>query len=161
MSLAFFQFSETSPSAAGTTASSQQILQVAPTYPAGVAAPLDDYDALDITAQLTGATGGTLDIYLQTSLDGGNTWTDSVHFAQLANGAAAVVYRTCITHLSQPTSAAPVTVGQGLNPILAVSTAVQGGWGDRARLVMVAGSGTTAGAVVKVTIAPQRARIEN
>lgn len=159
MPLAHYTFSETSPAAAGTAASSNAISAVAASYPAGVAAPLDDYDALDITAVLKGATGGTLDVYIQTSLDGGVTWTDSVHFPQLAAGASQVIYRTSITHLAQPTSAAPVVVGQGLNPALAVNVSVQGGWGDRARLVMVAGSGTSAGAVVSVTVAAQRPRV--
>ena len=149
---AFFQFSETSPAAAGTAASSQPILQTSASYPAGTAAPLDEYLALDVTAKLVGATGGTLDVYLQTSLDGGNTWTDSVHFPQLANGAAAIIYRTCTTNLG----ATSTVVGQGLSPALAAGVAIQGGWGDRARLVMVAGSGTSAGAAVQVTVMVQR-----
>lgn len=155
--LAHWQFNEVSPAAPGTAASSVAVANAGNFLPAGVAGPLDDYDAIDVVAELVGATGGTLDVYLQTSLDGGLNWFDSIHFTQLASGGAAVVYRTSITHLAQPTSAAPVAVGKNLSPALAAATAVQGGWGNRARLVMVAGSGTSVGAAIKVTIAGQRA----
>jgi hypothetical protein len=39
--------------------------------PAGVAGILDDYVALDVAAEITGGQNGTLDVYLQTSTDGG------------------------------------------------------------------------------------------
>jgi hypothetical protein len=124
--------------------------------PAGVCGPLDDFDAVDLAIELVGATGGTLDVYVQSSLDQGLTWYDSVHAPQLAAGAGAVIYRTSLTHFAQPASAAPVAIGKNLSPALAANVAVQGGWGDRIRLVFVAGSSTTAGAAVKVTVAAQR-----
>jgi hypothetical protein len=51
-------------------------------------ANLDDCEALTIVLDLRGGTGGTLDVYLQTSHDGGTTWFDYAHAAQLASGAA-------------------------------------------------------------------------
>ena len=159
--LAWFQFNETSPAAAGTAASSSAVMSAASYLPPGVAGPLDDGEALDIVAELVGATNGTLDIYLQTSLDDGLTWYDSVHFVQLAGSAAAIIYRTTISHIVQPTTALPVPVGKNLNPVLtSANGTVQGSWGTRCRLVFVAGSGTSAGAAVKVTVGVQRPRLE-
>jgi hypothetical protein len=37
---------------------------------------LSDCDIIRVYATLQGATGGTLDVYLQTSFDGGTTWYD-------------------------------------------------------------------------------------
>lgn len=153
--LACFIFSETSPSAPGTAASSQPVTSAASYLAAGIAGPLDDFDAVDVAAQLAGATGGSLDVYVQSSVDGVN-WYDSIHFPTLANGAAAISYRTAVTHLGQPTSAAPVAIGKNLSPALAAGTTVQGGWGDRLRLLMVAGTGTTAGSAIKVFVTAQR-----
>lgn len=154
--LGSFVLTETTPAAPGTVASAAAWTSAGSFLPAGQAGPLGDFDAIDIVAELVGATGGTLDVYVQTSLDEGATWYDSVHFTQLASGGAAAIYRTAVTHFAQPSSAAPVAVGKNLSPALAASTTVQGGWGNRARLVYVAGSGTTAGAAIKVTIAAQR-----
>lgn len=150
-----FIFVETSPSAAGTVASSQPVQNVTAPYPNGVASPIDDSDALDVFAELVGATGGTLDVYVQSSPDGGNNWTEVVHFPQLAGGAAAIKYQAPISLFTNATT--PVVVGKNLAPALATNTVVNGAYSDRLRLLFVAGSGTTAGAAVRVTVTPQRA----
>lgn len=147
-------FAETSPSSAATAASSQAITQVSGGYPPGVAAPLDDSDACDVAADLVGATGGTLDVYMQMSPDGGPNWYDIIHFPQLANGAAAIKYQAPISLFTNLTQ--PVVVGKNLAPALSSNTIVNGAYGDRLRLLMVAGSGTTVGAAVKVTVMSQR-----
>lgn len=153
--LATYIFNETSPAAPGTSASSQPVESSASWAASGVAAGiLDDADALDISADLVGATGGTLDIYVQYSPDTGRNWYDLAHFPQLAAGAAAVKYRFGVGLIA--TASAPVVVGKNLSPALAASTVVQGPWGDRLRLVFVAGASTTAGAPVRVTIAAMR-----
>lgn len=154
--LATFILQETTPAAPGTAASAVAWTSAGSFLPAGVAGPLGDYDAIDIVAELVGATGGTLDVYVQTSHDGGQTWYDSVHFTQLTASGSAAIWRTSVTHFAQPSSAAPVAVGKNLSPALAANTTVQGGWGDRARLVYVAGSGTSAGASIRVTVSAQR-----
>lgn len=151
-----FIFSETSPAAAGTAASSKPVSSAASYLAAGIAGPLDDALGIQITAVLVGSTGGTLDVYIQISPDDGGHWFDAVHFAQLAGGAAAVTYSTNISSISQPISAAPVVVGSALTPALAVATTVQGLGFNRMRLVMVAGTGTSAGAAVTVYVVPQR-----
>jgi hypothetical protein len=124
---------------------------------AGVAGPLDDYDSIGIDADLVGATGGTLDVYLQSSPDQGVNWYDIVHWTQLLSGAAAVKYSSPI---SQSTSTSTATaVGKNLSPSLNQGTVVNGAFSDRMRLVMVAGSGTTVGAPVVVRLSPQRSRL--
>lgn len=151
--LCILTFNETSPSAPGTAASSQFVSTSA--GPPGVATQqLDDYQAVSIEANLIGATGGTLDVYVQISTDMGTTWYDYVHYTQLANGASAISYVSSCASGAQNLSLA--TIGKNLNPALAAGTAVGGAWGDRFRLVMVAGSGTTVGAPVQVRIIGQR-----
>jgi len=157
--LQHFIFSETSPAAPGTSVSSQAVQSSASYLPAGVVGPLDDGGSVDILAQLVGATGGTLDVYMQSSSDNGQTWQDRVHFAQLAAGAAAISYGVTLTAFGQPTSAAPVQIGTGTTPMLSAGTYLQGIGFDRMRLVLVAGTGTTAGAAVKIQLTVQRPRI--
>jgi hypothetical protein len=152
-----FIFAETSPSAPGTAASSQYVQSAASYLAAGIAGPLDESFGIQITAVLKGATGGTLDVYIQTSPNDGVTWVDAVHFPQLAAGAASVLYVATLSAISQPASASPVVVGAGLSPALAANTVVQGLGFNRLRLLFVAGSGTTAGAPISAYVIPQRA----
>src|ERR1700722_8289834 len=105
--LAQFTFSETSPAAASTTAVSSQAVSSAASWAApGVAAPLDDAVVVDVLATLQGATGGTLDIYVQVSGDDG-IWRDAIHFAQLAAGAASITYQASLTSRAQATVDTP------------------------------------------------------
>ena len=155
--LSTFIFSETTPAAAGTAASSQPVSSSDGHLASGVAGYLNDAESIDVFADLVGATGGTLDVYLQVSPDGnGAEWYDALHFPQLASGASAISYRASLSKFTQPTSAAPVVVGKGLSPALAATTVVQGVSLDRVRLVFVAGSGTTAGAAAVVTVSANR-----
>jgi len=159
MPLANFVFIETSPSASGTAASSQPVSGgVSQGIPNGVCGLLDDYEALNVVAELQGATGGTLDVYVQYSTDEGQTWYDVIHYPQLAAAAAAIIYSAPISNTT--TTAAPVVIGKNLSPALTTApSVVNGAFTDRLRLVMKAGAGTSAGAPVKVSIVPQRARI--
>lgn len=149
-------FAETSPAAPGTAASS--VALVGSSGAAGVASsqPIDltEFSSLSVTAALVGATGGPLDVYLQTSFDGGTTWVDYAHYPQLAALSAAVKYAFTTSMNAQ--NAAPVVVGNNTTPALAANTVVGGAWGDRFRLLMVAGASTTAGAAVSVTLSFSR-----
>lgn len=146
-------FAETSPASAGSAASSQAVVNS--TGVAGIASGLLDVsEHLFVLAQLVGATGGTLDVYIQTSPDLGTTWVDWAHFPQLAAGAAAIKYAFTVSKGSQLLT--PTVVGVNNSPALAVNTVV-GGWGDRFRLWMVAGASTSAGAAVNVKITGSRA----
>lgn len=149
-------WNETSPAAAGTAASSQTVTGSSGAAGVGMLSPvsLEAFNSLNIVAQLVGATGGTLDVHVQFSPDGGTTWVDFIHFPQLLGSASAVKYAAAVSQSGQ--TSAPIVVGTNLNPALAANTVVGGAWGDQLRLVMVAGSGTSAGAAVKVTVAAQR-----
>jgi hypothetical protein len=131
----------TSPSSATTTAFTP-------------ATGLGGYRSMAVYAALQGGTGGTLDVYVQISPDGGTTWVDYAHFAQLAAGAAQVFRLFTVSKAGQQTAIA--TVGTGTSPALAASTVVGGDWGDRLRVVAVAGAGTTAGAAqtIKCVLTP-------
>jgi hypothetical protein len=110
---------------------------------------LGNYDSLQIVADLVGATGGTLDVYLQTSPDGGTTWYDYAHFPQLLAAAAAIRY---MVNVSSRTTSSIVVVGKGTTPALALNTVVGGTWGDRLRALYVAGAATSAGAAITISI---------
>lgn len=157
MSRASFIFVEMSPSAPGTAASSQPVQSAASYLPGGVAGPMQDFDAVDVIAEIKGATGGTLQIYVQSSPDDGASWYDMVAFPSVGAGATIAYYKAPISNTT--TTASPVLVGKNLTPALINSSTagvVNGAFTDRMRLVMVAGSGTSAGAQVVVKLAPQR-----
>ena len=157
MTIGNFIFSETSPAAPGTAASVGPVQNAGSYMAAGLAGPLDDYDSIGVVAELVGATGGTLDVYLQSSQDAGISWFDVIHWTQLAGGGAAVKWSSPISQAT--TTSVPIAVGKNLSPALAANVVVNGAFSDRFRLVMVAGSGTSVGAAVVVRICPQRSRI--
>ena len=128
----------TSPAAASTAAGTSYALG------------LDACDSLTIVGSLLGATGGTLDVYVQTSWDEGTTWYDFLHFTQLAGGAAAVNYAYHVSRASERTTI--TTLGSATTPALTAGVIMAGGWGDRMRLVFVAGVGTAAGAAQTVRV---------
>lgn len=109
---------------------------------------MDRFDAGTIVAELVGATGGTLDIYLQQYDASDGTWYDYLHFAQLASGAAAIIKSIPITRTSQRT--ATVTIGKNNAPALALDTCIGGDFGDRLRAWYVPGATTTVGAAIKI-----------
>lgn len=152
-----FVFSETSPNAAGNAASSQSVTNTFVGLPAGVLGFVDDYESLDVAAEIQGATGGTLDVYLQVSPDQGLNWYDVIHWAQATAGSAVKYYQAPLSQATNTT--APVQVGKNLAPALGAGVAVNGAFTDRMRLVMVAGTGTTLGVAVVVRICAQRMRI--
>lgn len=116
---------------------------------------LDEYDALMIVATLQGATGGTLDIYLQVNpSDDGATWVDYAHFPQLTAAAAATTKVWSVAKAAQVTTLA--TVGRDLTPALPANTVLGGPWGRQMRAIAVAGVGTSAGAQQSITIMGQR-----
>lgn len=115
-----------------------------------LAVGLDECESLTIIGALVGHTGGTLDVYIQTSFDAGTTWYDYAHFTQLASGAAAIRYGW---HVSRATGQTTVlTLGTGSTVALAAGAILGGGWGNQMRLVTVGGVGTSAGAAQTVHI---------
>ncbi|HTJ17815.1 MAG TPA: hypothetical protein VL494_13640 [Steroidobacteraceae bacterium] len=135
-----FTISDTTPAAASTAVSTLSVTG------------LSLFPYLRVDADLIGATGGTLDIYLQRLIKP-NAWADWLHFAQLASGASAIRYSaiachalsTTITTNNRGTDAAP-----GVS--LAAATFVGGHPGDVVRAVYVAGASTSAGAAITIDI---------
>jgi len=109
----------------------------------------DAVEGICVVATLTGATGGTLDVYLQTTYDG-TTWVDFAHFAQLAGGAAATIKAFAVTRGA--TQATITTVGVNGAPALAANTVLSGMLGKSIRAVYTAGAGTAAGAAQVIRI---------
>lgn len=147
---------------AGTAASSQVVTgSLSAGIPPGVAGLFDDYDSVDVAAEINANTGGTLAVYLQVSPDGGINWYDVVAW-QIAPAASGVKYFQSPLSLATTTSSA-VQVGKNLSPALAsstsTSTVVNGAFTDRCRLVMVSGSGTSVGGAVIVRLCAQRGRL--
>src|SRR5690606_37920398 len=103
-----------------------------------------------IDADLVGATGGTLDVYLQREV-AADEWRDWLHLPQLSAAAQAISYTV-------PFAADPdiYTVGTGdadtATPALAADTFVGGHPGDKLRAVYVAGEDTFEGAEITIRI---------
>lgn len=114
---------------------------------------LDRYSHVDVYALLVGATNGTLDVYIQTSYDG-TTYFDVAHFAQLASGAAAIIYQA--TFPSVRVAAAPIVVGSNTTSALAAGAATGARLGRKTRIRTVSGVGTTAGAALSFHFIPTK-----
>jgi hypothetical protein len=114
-------------------------------------AMLSRADLLTIDATLTGATGGTLDVYLQRKL-ASDKWRDLVHFAQLAAGAAAKHYSFTINGTTATIS--DVGGGSDATPGVALAAGAVSNVppGGDIRVVFVAGASTSAGASQSITI---------
>ncbi len=108
------------------------------------------YRSMCIESTLQGATGGALDVVIQVSYDKGVTWSEYVRYTQLAAAAASIVYVT--THSRAVGVAAPVVIGKGTTPTITVNTCRAGEWGDRMRVLFVAGASTSAGAVQTIRV---------
>ncbi len=117
---------------------------------------LQQYDGLRIVASLIGATGGTLDVYLQTSVDG-TTWYDYAHYAQLAAAAGAATLAFTVTRSAQQASI--TAIGSNASPALAANSVIGGDFGDRMRAICVAGAGTSVGALTTINITGVHRRV--
>ncbi len=110
------------------------------------------YEAITFVASLIGATGGTLDVYIQHSPDN-VTWYDYAHFPQLAAAAGAVYYslspalNNVITTIGAPTATAATAT-----PAIAAGACAGGHWFEWLRVVYVAGVSTSAGAVTSIKV---------
>src|SRR6185312_14741433 len=117
---------------------------------------LSRFSFFQFDAFLQGATGGTLDIYLQRSVfnaAGANVWIDWCHFTQFAAGGAAAVYT--LSTIGSSSIATVGTLSDDLTTgslVLAANTFVGGHPGDKVRIVAVAGASTSAGAAQTVYI---------
>ncbi len=106
------------------------------------------YDSFVVVAELAGVGGITCDVWIEESWDGTN-WFEVGHFAQLAAGAAAIVYR-----LSPTLDATVRTVAKNAttNGTLAAGTFCGGPWGPQLRLVSRTGAGSPSGGTITQTV---------
>lgn len=111
---------------------------------------LGGYRSMRVEASLQGATGGTLDVFLEISVDHGVTWTEYIHWTQFAAAGAAKRFSSAHSRSQSQTTIADTSVA------LAANTARDGEWGHVFRLKYIAGAGTSAGAaqIVKITLSP-------
>lgn len=101
----------------------------------------------------TGATGGPLDIYVQSSIDNGVTWYDVAHLPQLAAAAALARYTFSLTRGYRQASVAPNAANTNSGtPALAANTVIPDNLGNALRVIVVAGALTTAGTTVTAKV---------
>lgn len=130
--------SDTSPAAVGTAVSAVSVQR------------LEAFSDIIVVATLIGATGDTLDVYLQREL-ATNVWADWVHFAQVGAGAGAASY---VIHPDRTNTITATGVGTTAAPgvALAVNTCAGGHPGSVVRAVYVAAASTSAGATQTIRI---------
>lgn len=133
-----FRLGEDSPDTASTVAGST------------VAEGLDRFTSLNVYAEIKGAEGGSLNVYLQTSPDLGTTWVDYAAFPLAAADAPVAIYTFTLSRGAQ--QVAMTTVGKNLLPALAANGVLGGEFGDRMRVVFKANVGTTRGDTQVITI---------
>jgi hypothetical protein len=113
------------------------------------------YEDITFLATLTGATGGTLDVYVQHSADGVD-WYDYVHFSQLAPAAAAATYSYPPALNDNIVAVGKGTAGSAGPLTLPPGTVAGGRCHDQLRTVFVAGASTSAGAAQVVNVLATR-----
>ena len=129
----------TSPTSATTTAGTQQI-------DIGRSA-----QRIQLLASTLGATGGSLDLFVQTT-DTPNTeasWVDFAHFDTISAAAAAAKQLLSTTKQSQEQP--PLVIGASTTPLLDPGI-VPGGWKRYLRLCFKANASTSAGAAQSVEV---------
>jgi hypothetical protein len=110
-----------------------------------------------IDATIIGGTGGVVDAWLQRKIEGVDAWRDWIRFPQVAAAttkrySVQVMSSTTIHDVSEGTTASPGT------PTIAANTSVGGHPGDKVRLVVTAGAGTSAGATQTIRVSGWQTR---
>lgn len=140
MATATYTVTGTTPNAAGTA-------QVGSSAFTG----LDYFSTVTIVGQLQGATGGTLNLYIQSSLDG-VIWYDVVAYAQLAAGAAALRNVVTLNRGFRGTPGITTVNAASGTPSLTANSVNADCLGTYLRLMATAGAGTSAGQTITLTI---------
>jgi hypothetical protein len=111
---------------------------------------LDAFSKCVVYAKLAGATGGVLDVYLQSSTAQGaaGTWYDVAHWTQLT---AAAAQAGSVVTLTRATQALTTVNVADATPVLAANTFLTGALGNALRVVYVAGASTSAGAAETIS----------
>lgn len=130
-------FTATSPAAPGT------VVSTTPATQTGM------FTSCSFVVTDQGATGGTLDIFIQTFFksQAGGFWVDVAHLPQVAAGAGAATFAFVLTRWSSAAAAITASLNTASGtPALAANTVVNGVLGYQLRLVLKAGAGTSLGA---------------
>lgn len=144
-------YSGTSPAAPST------VLPVTTKGGDGLIVGLGQSSVCVVDALIQGATGGPLDIYLQSSTDalqdGTGSWYDVIHYTQLAAAGAQVRWIATLSRGFNKIAAAPNAANPlDGTPTLAVNTLIPDALGNALRVVLVAGALTTAGATQRIKL---------
>jgi len=115
-------------------------------------AGLDKFNTIEITAEITGNTGGTLDVYVQRYDDGNDQWVDWIHFPQRSAGAAIIRYAVSGSAPSSTIQA----VGVALSPALSANAAAGGHPGSAIRCIATSGASTTSGGAIVISVRGRR-----
>jgi hypothetical protein len=111
-----------------------------------------------IDALIVAPAVGTLDVVVQSSVDadqaGNGNWYDILRFPQALAAAAAIRYVATLSRGFNKVVAAPSLTGDssGGTLTLAVNTVIPDALGIALRVVLVAGVGTSVGAVQRITV---------
>lgn len=141
-------FTGTTPAAPGTAILGQLQPNISLNgTPNFVETNMNKFESMAINCIRQGATGGTLDIYIQASYDEGVTWTDIGHYTQLA--AAGSQVQDLVTYTRYQGTITPVITGDAA---IASNTFIQGEFSNRVRFKAVAGAGTSAGAAYTIKV---------
>jgi len=109
------------------------------------------YDWFLIDATIIGGTSGTVDAWLQRKIEGQDKWRDWIRFPQVA-AATTKHYSVQMTGANSIYEVSQGTLGSPGTPTIPANTTIGGHCGDKVRLVVTAGSGTSAGAAQIVHI---------
>ena len=154
--LEVYQWNELAPvGGPGAKASSVAVKNGNPNSTPGVlsAAGLEDAVGLLVYSEIAKDSGGTLDVYLQTFLQG--VWYDILHIKQVPSGSGTV---NMAYVLGPGYTANGLAFGTSTSSALPNDTTLGGPWGDTMRLLMVPGASAVGGGAVKVTLAAQLPR---
>src|SRR5476649_1295708 len=143
-----------SPAAAGTTVPGATNLNEG----GGLLIGITQESVAVVDALIVAPAVGTLDVVIQSSIDadqaGAGNWYDVVRFPQALAAAAAIRYVATLSRGFNKVVAAPTLTGDssGGTLTLAVNTLIPDALGNALRIVLVAGVGTSVGAVQRITL---------
>lgn len=156
--LSVFQFNEIAPAGStGWATSSVAVKNTDPKSTDGIlsSSGLDEALGLIVYSEIAKDSGGTQDVYLQTFLEG--VWFDILHIKTVPSGSGTVNLAYVLV-LGHGYSAIGVAFGTQSASQLPSDTTLGGPWGEKMRLLMLAGASAVGGGAVKVTIAAQLPR---
>ena len=109
------------------------------------------YNSLWIVGVFQGGLGGTMDVILQGSPDGGTTWVDIARFIQITTTNSTQVCQFTLSRSAESSGVTATATGTNA-PVMSAGTKLGGDFGDRLRLKVVTNSGVNTGKSQQVLI---------